>query len=245
VFKLLANGQTATHTPHFGRRRGVMVSDRATALKFWAMERRQICWAHLLRKLIMHADRDGPGGTFGRELLDFTGLIFDYWHRYRDESITRDMLAQLMAPVREQFEATLERAATSGAEHVAESCADILEHRAALWTFVDEPHVEPTNNHAERELRAFVLWRKTCYGAQSERGNRFTERVMTVAHTARKQNRDVLEFLTECCVAMSTAATRRRSSHAHPDLAPLTSGPGAGSSASWCARRRCGSAPPS
>jgi transposase len=24
---------------------------------------------------------------------------------------------------------------------------------------------------------------------------------MTVAHTARKQNRDVLEFLTECCVA--------------------------------------------
>jgi transposase len=144
---------------------------------------------------------DGPGGTFGRELLDFTGLIFEYWHRYRDKSITRDMLVRLMVPVREQFEATLERAATSKAEHVAGSCADILEHRAALWTFVDEPHVEPTNNHAERELRAFVLWRKTCYGAQSERGNRFTERVMTVAHTARKQNRDVLEFLTECCVA--------------------------------------------
>ena len=201
VFKVLANGQMETLKPLFGRRRGVLVSDRATALKFWAMERRQICWAHLLRKFIKHGDRDGPGGTFGRELLDFTALIFDYWHRYRDKSITRDVLAQLMAPVREQFEATLERAATSGAKHVAGSCADILEHRAALWTFVDEPHVEPTNNHAERELRAFVLWRKTCYGTQSERGNRFAERLMTVAHTARKQNNNVLEFLTECCVA--------------------------------------------
>ena len=106
-----------------------------------------------------------------------------------------------MAPVREQFEATLERAVMSGAEHVAGSCADILEHRAALWNFVDQRDVEPTNNHAERELRAFVLWRKTCYGSQSERGNRFAERVMTVAHTARKQKVNVLEFLTECCVA--------------------------------------------
>ncbi len=201
VFKVLANGQMETLKALFGRRRGVLVSDRATALKFWDMERRQICWAHLLRKFIKHAERDGPGGRFGRELLDFTGLVFDYWHRYRDKSITRDALIQLMAPVRAQFEATLERARASGGDHVAGSCADILEHRAALWTFVDEPHVEPTNNHAERELRAFVLWRKTCYGTQSERGNRFAERVMTVAHTARKQNKNVLEFLTECCVA--------------------------------------------
>ena len=201
VFKVLANGQAETLKPLFGRQHGVLVSDRATALKFWAMDRRQICWAHLLRKFIKHAERDGPGGKFGQELLDFTGLIFDYWHRYRDGSITRDKLVALMTPVREQFEATLERAAKSRAEHVAGSCSDVLEHRAALWTFVDEPHVEPTNNHAERELRAFVLWRKTCYGSQSERGNRFAERVMTVAHTARKQNQNVLEFLTECCVA--------------------------------------------
>lgn len=201
VFKVLANGQRDTLKPLFGRLRGILVSDRATALKFWAMERRQICWAHLLRKFIGHAERDGPGGKFARKLLDFTGLIFDYWHCYRDGTITRDALVRLMSPVREQFESTLERAMASGAQRVAGSCADILEHRAALWTFIDKTDVEPTNNHAERELRAFVLWRKTCHGSRSERGNRFAERVMTVAHTARKQNKNVLEFLTECCVA--------------------------------------------
>ena len=92
VFKVLANGQMETLKPLFGRQRGVLVSDRATALKFWVMERRQICWAHLLRKFIKHGERAWPGGKFGRELFDFTGLIFAYWHSYRDGSITRDTL---------------------------------------------------------------------------------------------------------------------------------------------------------
>ena len=34
-----------------------------------------------------------------------------------------------------------------------------------------------------------------------QRGNLFAERLMTVAHTARKQNKNVLAFLTSCCTA--------------------------------------------
>ena len=39
------------------------------------------------------------------------------------------------------------------------------------------------------------------------RGNLFAERVMTVAHTARKQNKNVLEFLTACCTAARSSST--------------------------------------
>jgi transposase len=46
-----------------------------------------------------------------------------------------------------------------------------------------------------------VLWRKRCFGTQSDRGNLFAERLMTVGHTARKQHKDVLSFLTACCQA--------------------------------------------
>jgi len=46
-----------------------------------------------------------------------------------------------------------------------------------------------------------VLWRKRSFGTQSDRGNLFAERLMTVAHTARKQNKNVLTFLTQCCTA--------------------------------------------
>jgi transposase len=44
-----------------------------------------------------------------------------------------------------------------------------------------------------------VLWRRRSFGTQSERGDRFAARMMTIAHTARKQGRDVLDFLTACC----------------------------------------------
>lgn len=207
VYKILADGKAATLAPLFGKKLGILVSDRATALNFWAMEKRQVCWAHLLRKAISFSERDGPGGAIGRELLDYIAIIFGHWHGLKDGSLTRDELRELMAPVRLRVEALLERAATSKLSHVSGSCEDILEHRAALWTFVHQEGVEPTNNHAERELRAFVLWRKRSFGTQSERGNLFAERLMTVAHTARKQNKNVLEFLTACCTAARGGAT--------------------------------------
>jgi transposase len=201
VFKIVADGSRATLAPLYGALRGILVSDRAAALSFWAMERRQICWAHLLRKYVSFSERAGPAGEMGRQLLDYTGLLFDYWHDYKAGRLDRAMFLAWMAPVRAQVEAVLERAAASGIDRLAGSCANILEHRAALWTFVDTHDVEPTNNHAERELRTFVLWRKRCFGTQSERGNLFAERLMTVAHTARKQRKDVLAFLTACCQA--------------------------------------------
>jgi transposase len=201
VFKIVANGRAETLKPLYGKLRGILVSDRATALNFWAMERRQICWAHLLRKFVSFAERDGPAGAMGRELLDYTGILFEYWDDYRSGKLSREVYRAWMAPVREQLEALLERAAAADIAGLSGSCADILAHRAALWTFVERDGVEPTNNHAERELRAFVLWRKRSFGTQSERGNRFAERVMTIAHTARKQRKNVLEFLTACCVA--------------------------------------------
>lgn len=198
VFKVLANGGKNTLMPLFGQLTGILVSDRATALKFWVMERRQICWAHLLRKFVSFSERTGPAATLGQQLLDLTALVFEYHHDYRDGKLSKDRYLDWMKPVREQFEATLERAVAADIERLSGSCADVLEHKQALWTFVERADVEPTNNHAERELRAFVLWRRRSFGTQSDRGNVFAARVMTVAHTARKQNKNTFAFLIAC-----------------------------------------------
>jgi transposase len=201
VFKILTEATANTLRPLFGARRGILISDRAAALYFWAMEARQICWAHLLRKFVSFSQRDGPTATHGQLLLDYTALVFEYWTAYKDGRISRTKLVRLMRPVRRDFEAELEMAAGLGIKGLSGSCADILYHRKALWTFIDEVGVEPTNNEAERELRAFVLWRKKSFGAQSKRGHQFAERIMTVAHTARRQGRSILAFLTEACRA--------------------------------------------
>ena len=98
-------------------------------------------------------------------------------------------------------EMLLQRGVDLGLPEVSGSCVNLLKHRQAMWTFIDKAGIEPTNNHAERELRAFVLWRKASFGSQSERGCRFAERIMTVVHTLRKQERSVLDFLTTAVAA--------------------------------------------
>ncbi|MBK7895593.1 MAG: transposase [Anaerolineaceae bacterium] len=68
--------------------------------------------------------------------------------------------------------------------------------------FVDQEGIEPTNNAAEQALRRGVLWRKRSFGSQSETGSRFVERILTVVISLRRQQRDVLDFLTDACQAL-------------------------------------------
>jgi len=199
VFAVVTDSPRATLRALLGKQCGILVSDRAKALQFWAMDRRQICWAHLLRKFVSFSERDGPAGRIGRELVDYAGLVFHYWTAHQARELPRAAFRAWMRPVRVHMEATLERAVRANIRGLSGSCADILAHRDALWTYVDRVGVEPTNNHAERELRGLVLWRKRSFGTQSERGDRFVERIMTVAHTARKQGVNALAFLAACC----------------------------------------------
>jgi transposase len=135
------------------------------------------------------------------ELVKYTVMLFRYVQAHRDGKLPRAQFHEWMEPVRKGLESCLQRAVDAGIVELSGSCADILEHREALWTFVERDGVEPTNNHAERELRSFVLWRKRSFGSQSERGDEYAERAMTVAHTARKQKQSILGFLTASCEA--------------------------------------------
>jgi transposase len=137
-------------------------------------------------------------------------LLLEYWHGFKDGQLTRQELQFWMRPVQRDLEHTLERGAAADIERLSGSCADILAHREALWTFVEHDGVEPTNNHAELELRDFVLWRKRSFGSHSERGERFAERVMTAVRTARKQGKDVLDFLVCTVTAHVRGATLPR-----------------------------------
>ena len=68
----------------------------------------------------------------------------------------------------------------------AGTLARILERElGALWTFVVEERVEPTNNRAERALRFAVLWRKIMQGAYNAKGDRWVERILSLRETCR------------------------------------------------------------
>jgi transposase len=195
VYQIFVDGCRDTIRPLFGPRIGILISDRATVFSFWSMTQRQICHAHLLRKFVAFSERDGTAGAIGRELLECTALVFEYWHGFKDGLLTRQELQFWLRPVQRDIERLLERGEKSDTVRMSGACTDILAHRDALWTFVTHEGVEPTNNHGELELRDFVLWRKRSFGSQSERGERFAERMMTAVRTARKQGKDVLDFV--------------------------------------------------
>lgn len=201
VFFIIPDATRAGLRGLFAKIKGVLVSDRGKQFAFWAMAQRQICWAHLLRRFAGFAERSGEAGQLGDRLLICARTVMHCWHRVRDGTMSRADLQWMAASLGPIIERHLESGVRLGLRGVSGSCADILEHRQALWTFANIEGVEPTNNHAERELRAFVLWRKRSYGAQSDRGCRFAERIMTVTHTLRKQKRHVLSYLTQACQA--------------------------------------------
>ena len=216
VFTIVADATRARLQTWIDKVRGILVTDRGTQFWFWAIDQRQICWAHLIRRFVGFSELSGRPGEIGRDLLLWSRVMLRSWHRIRDGTGSRDDLRRVATNARALIEALLEegsRLRRAGAlpggslSTFQGACRDVLVHREAMWRFVSEPDVEPTNNHAERELRDLVIWRKVSGGSQSDRGNEFVANMKSVIHTCRKQRRHVMTYLSS---AIRAAFRERR-----------------------------------
>jgi transposase len=181
--------------------RGLLVTDRWAAYNWVDQKRRQLCWAHLVRQFAGFEDYGGMARLLGLALQGHCHQMFEWWHRVRDGTLSRATFRRYMRPVREQILDLLGRGVRCGVPKVAGRCQEILKLQDALFTFVQVPGVEPTNNAAERAIRQAVLWRKSSYGTDSEVGSTFVARILTVVTTLRLQHRHVLDWMTEACEA--------------------------------------------
>ncbi len=201
VFLIHARRGTVAARTLLGASTALLVSDRWSAYNSWPLARRQLCWAHLRREFIAFTERGGAAARLGRALRADTDRMFAWWHRVRDGTWTRAQFQAAMQPLRRRVERRLRRGAVCGHAKTAATCRALLTLAPALWTFVEIPGVEPTNNAAERALRPAVLWRKGCFGTHSVAGSRFVERMLTVATTLKQQQRNVVDYVTQACVA--------------------------------------------
>lgn len=178
-----------------GQFAGILVTDRWNAYGQWALERRQLCWAHLKRDFQFMSERGKSAGRIGAELVNLTKQMFRVWHRVRDGTLTRPVFRRRIEPIRERMEMLLKNGAACHDRKVSGMCLKMLKVYPAFWTFTRIEGVEPTNNHAERSIRPAVLWRKNSFGTHSAAGSRFVERMMTVVVTLRQQGKNVLDYL--------------------------------------------------
>lgn len=202
VFLLVASRSGQAARQLLGEQfRGIVGSDRWSAYNWLDKQRRQLCWAHLKRDFQAFVDREGASAKLGEALLAQEKKLFALWYRVRDGTLSRTDFQVQSQPIRQQVGQLLHHGTELPHKKTAGTCRDILKREVALWTFIDVPGVEPTNNDAERPLRRAVLWRRRSFGTQSDAGSRFVERILTAVTTLRQQDRDVLDYLTAACAA--------------------------------------------
>jgi transposase len=181
--------------------RAILVTDRWSAYQHWAVEQRQVCWAHLVREFRAFTERGGASARLGRGFLRDAQGMFARWHRVRDGTLSHRRFWLEMRPLRRRVETRLRRGAGLADAKTAATCRDLLALASALWLFIDLPGIEPTNNAAERAIRPAVLWRRKSFGTHSVAGSRFAERLLTVAATLRQQGRNIVDYMTAACEA--------------------------------------------
>ena len=197
VFMVHANRSQKAARKLMGDFKGKLVTDRYGAYNFYQLIR-QICWAHLKRDFKAVSESKGELGKIGYELYGLTKKILKLRKRVRDGTLQWETFQRRMPELQKRVESLLKNGAGFNGK-LGGKCRKILKHKKYLWTFVRDQRVEPSNNFAERIVRQGVLWRKSSFGTQSERGARYVERVLTVCATCQLQGRSVIEYLREAC----------------------------------------------
>ena len=176
---------------------GLLVSDRWSGYEWHDAGLRQICWAHLLRDFQGFIDRGAKEeAQVGEALVKQVKRFFGWYNLVREGRLGREEFERKMREVEREVGQLLRQAQECAERKTAGMARELLRWEKCLWTFVDVPELEPTNNFAERCLRHAVMYRKTSFGTQCPEGSRFVERILTTVTSLKLQQRGVLDFLT-------------------------------------------------
>jgi transposase len=180
----------------------IVTSDRWWAYGHLPLSRRQVCWAHLRRDFQAHAEGLGAEKEFGEAGLRICEELFWAWEIFQHTRERKELkrrirlLRRELKPILRKYTGKAPRY-----KYTRGIARNLLKAWPALWTFAEKRGVEPTNNHAERQLRSAVIYRKLSLGSQSEDGETRIARILSAHTTCRLQRRSLHEYLTDLLTA--------------------------------------------
>jgi transposase len=165
---------------------GILVSDSYGLYRKW-VHGRQVCLAHLIRKADALVESKKPGiRRFGQIVGSHLRQLIQFSKDPPRPLQCKTFFSHLL------FTLSLWENDSNDAGKLARQ---IVREIQSLWTFLEH---EGVNNRAERALRFGVLWRKRSLGTQSEKGNRWVERILSLKETCRLRSKSTFQILTEC-----------------------------------------------
>ena len=171
---------------------GTIVSDFFSAYVKYANKLQQFCLAHLIRDIkFLTTLPNNNDKAFGDALLRQFKKLFRFWHQ-RDK-IPKDQFDRRMLRIKKRV---LTLAEQDGLPAKSATLAKRLrKHGDAIFRFLFDPAVPPTNNGGEQSIRQLVIDRRITQGSRSLMGRQWNGRIWTVLDTCRKQGRSAWEFL--------------------------------------------------
>ena len=158
----------------------------------------QLCWAHLIRDLLLIAESQNKSvAYYVKRMLGIAKRIFKGWHRLTEAKAKRTK--RRLEKLKKEFLQTGKRTQACGLARTMSK--RLSKHGALYFTFVDHPDLEPTNNVVEQQIRQCVLSRRVTQGVRGEKGQRFWERTWTVLATLRRGKQDAFAFLSSAVSA--------------------------------------------
>jgi len=167
---------------------GILISDGYRLYCSWA-NKRQTCLAHLIRKAKGLSERKKKDlRCFGIIMTAFLQRLSHFAKAPPNQKEWDEFYTHLL------FSLNLYENDKTDAGKLARQ---IMREIDSLWTFLEHDGVEPTNNRAERALRFGVIWRKRSLGTQSEKGNHWVERILSVKETCRLRAQSTFQVLSD------------------------------------------------
>ena len=163
-----------------GQWRGTLVSDGYGLYRRWPGSR-QSCLAHLIRKARGLAQRQKEVvANFGRKVEAELKRLCEMATGSPTSGPYRACYARFTHLVAQPIHRK---------DEAGSFARRFLYEMDSLIVFLHEPGVEPTNNRAKRAPRFGVLWRRRSQGTDSDKGDRWVERVLSIRQTCRLHNR--------------------------------------------------------
>lgn len=173
---------------------GTIVSDFFSAYVKYANALQQFCLAHLIRDIkFLTTLPDEVDKRFGERLLIEFKRLFHFWHLR--EKIPKDRFDRVMFRIKDRVLRLAEPCACGQPCKSTTLARRLVKHGDAIFRFLFDAAVPPTNNAGEQSIRGPVIDRRITQGSRSLMGRQWNARIWTVLGTCRKQGRSAWQFL--------------------------------------------------
>lgn len=203
---VFANGDSTVYRVAAGRGRnvvletlgsdyaGVLISD-CLAVYDEVNARQQKCYSHHL-KALSSAMEEAPSAYLQALRAMLQGAM-----ALKRAAIQGAEFTQRRAALEQRAEELLSTPRAGVEEKVRRR---LFKQRDHLFTFLDQPEVEPTNNLAERQLRPAVIARKLSCGNKTKRGARTWEILASLAATCTQRGESFAELVSHAVLLSPT-----------------------------------------